>query len=90
MLPLWGVANDVKTPRETAPVYNSYCQEISVGWGDYQFESLAFHDSRQKGDYRYTGHVFAKYMYHTNAWLSALNWTANMSIGASNATRWAS
>lgn len=70
MFPLWGIANDVKAPRPTAPVYNSYCQEISVGWGDYQFESLAFHDSRQKGDYRYTGHLFAKYMYHTNAWFA--------------------
>lgn len=73
LFPLMSQAAEIKEVSEhpNRPVYNSFCHELSIGWGDYQFESLVFHDTRQKGDYRYTGHIFFKYMYHhTNGWFA--------------------
>lgn len=49
---------------------NAHKNEIRVGWGDYLFESLVYADTRQKGDYQYTGHAFAEYLYHANTWFS--------------------
>lgn len=44
--------------------------EIRFGWGDFCFESLAFHSTRYTDNYRYTGHVFGEYLYHVNNWYS--------------------
>ncbi len=49
---------------------NPHQHEIRVGWGDYLFESLVYHDTRQKDEYQYTGHIFGEYLYHANDWFS--------------------
>lgn len=49
---------------------SSHRHEIRVGWGDFMFESLAFHANRQTDNYLYTGHLFLEYVYHFNHWFA--------------------
>lgn len=43
--------------------------EIRVGWGDMMYESAVFYNNRFKDGYRYTGHIFAEYIYNVKGWL---------------------
>jgi len=41
-----------------------YRHEIRVGWGDCLFENTTFHSTLTKTNYRYTGHIYAGYLYN--------------------------
>lgn len=76
-----GVVCQAREPAKKAPrqPVQGPRHQVSLGWGDMLFETLAFHPSQTPMDpnartkYGYTGHLFADYSFR---------WTRRVSVGA--------
>lgn len=49
---------------------NSVHHEFRIGWGDMMYETAVYHNTNHRFDYKYTGHIFAEYMYRPSYWFA--------------------